>query len=80
MSGSNSTPTGAVCEESEGIRAMTAKAAGQMVADALAFQQDVAMRNCDEAAVSATTMRVAMVRCISLNNLWMQHRAEHGCG
>jgi len=63
---------GTVCEENEGIRAMTAEAAEKMVAAALAFQQDVAMRKGDEATVSSTRMRMAMVRCISLNNLWMQ--------
>jgi len=80
MKDSNSVPVaGQWCEESEGIREMVLEAADQMVAAALSFQRDVAMSKGDAASASAAEMRVAMIKCAAANNIWGQHRAEHGC-
>lgn len=80
MNGSNSSPvTEARCGENECIRETLLQAAEQMIAAALSFQRDVAMSKGHAAAASAVDMRVAMLKCLAVNNLWSQHREDHGC-
>jgi hypothetical protein len=68
-----------LCEESKRIREMVIKASERLVAATLAFQSDVVMAKSEDAARSSAEMRAAMARCIAANNLWEQHRSEHGC-
>jgi hypothetical protein len=37
------------------------------------------MSKSDDAATSFAEMRIALIRCSAANNVWTQHRAEHGC-
>lgn len=70
---------GTRCEDGEYLHEMAIKAADQMVASALSFQRNVVMSKIDDAATSFAEMRMALIKCSTANQVWSQHRAEHGC-
>jgi hypothetical protein len=70
---------GSRCEDSEYLQERVIKAAEQMVTAALSFLRNAVMSRSDDAATSFAEMRIALIRCSAANNVWIQHRAEHGC-
>jgi hypothetical protein len=71
--------SGCRCAESETIRESVLKAAEQVVAAALSFQSNVALAKNEDAALSFSAMRVAVIKCDAASSLWSRHPAEHGC-
>jgi hypothetical protein len=67
------------CEESESLREYLLKAAERVVAAALLFQSDVALAKSEDAGLSLSAMRVAVIKCDAANGLWNRHRVEHRC-
>jgi hypothetical protein len=70
---------GARCEESEILHECVLKAAERVVALALSFQSDVALAKSEDAELSLTAMRLAVIKCSAANSLWNRHRTEHRC-